>query len=510
MIPAHRKIAYGSLIKIVLDKNMFFRVFLPLLLLATAVVYTTISYDLWYELGKNQACPTKQSNSVEDQIEPPGSASNYYNEKMDRNYREYMYSWHRCIGDTIGKHPCKFRSCMFQNVCYDGNSEGVLTYYAHPKNDISHESEVSSGTMVPYERMTRTIFGKIVRSDHRSSVREFKMNIVRGSIPVEKVYWAHDKAHSLAKSPKRKIVTVLNDYFIPETWSHLLMDNIFPIYRLLSMFGFKEAIVEPLHFSNPCSVKCHECDFNEKNVAKWMHLLNGGKFQLQRLQEKYSFASKNNSICFPLVASGLSLFSDHGLGSSHHGRHLEFPDWNLWGISEPVWSFRELTFKRMGLDPKLSFSNKLHDVVLWQKGSQSVNPGIGVSRWFLEIRRYLDTEGCGMGAKVPCSVSTMTMEKLRIREQMQHIGSTKVAISEVGSTSYGAIWLPRGATLILLHMPGAKYDYYFWSNIAYITVRFVEIPSKSATHASRQEFIERVCQAVLSGIYRFEQRSLKY
>ena len=53
MIPAHRKIAHCSLIKILLDKNMFFRVFLPLLLL-TAVVYTTISYDLWYELGKNQ------------------------------------------------------------------------------------------------------------------------------------------------------------------------------------------------------------------------------------------------------------------------------------------------------------------------------------------------------------------------------------------------------------------------------------------------------------------------
>ena len=70
---------------------MFFRVFLPMLLLATVIVYTTISYDLWYELSNNQACSTtpNQSISVEDQIKLFGSPSNYaIEEKESHNFNK--------------------------------------------------------------------------------------------------------------------------------------------------------------------------------------------------------------------------------------------------------------------------------------------------------------------------------------------------------------------------------------------------------------------------------------
>ena len=60
---------------------------------------------------------------------------------------------------------------------------------------------------------------------------------------------------------------------------------------------------------------------------------------------------------------------------------------------------------------------------------------IGDDWWFLEIKRYLDSKSCSVRAELPCNASKMMMEKLEVREQMLHISSTKVAISEVGSTS---------------------------------------------------------------------------
>lgn len=183
---------------------------------------------------------------------------------------EETYSWYRCVGDhrAASLPPWRFRSCHFKNVCYDGNAAGTLTYYAHNLDDVV-EAELSSGTMVP------------CGNDGRANVDEYKMNIVRKAVRPDEIVWAHD-------GNDKGIVTIPANYFIPSVWTHLLMDNVYPMYRLLELFDMTTATVEPMWLSDPCRGGYRDgCQFSDGRFNHdWIKIMTRGQFSLARLQEK--------------------------------------------------------------------------------------------------------------------------------------------------------------------------------------------------------------------------------
>lgn len=366
------------------------------------------------------------------------------------------YSNHRCVGEIVGDEPWKYRSCEYHNICYDGNSQGTLTYYAHPADDAT-SADLSCGSMAPYQ------------PDHRVSVVEIPVNVVRSVTPAT-AFWP-------SSCRNFSTVTVLNNYFMPMVWSHLLMDNIFPIFRLLHMFGHHRKLVEPLFMSNPCKKNCKDCTFHRVHMS-WMHTLTNGRFSVQRLQEKYAAATAQSPVCFNTLVVGLSLFSDHGEGLSEHGRALHRPDVALWGIGEHVSRFRKATMSRFGARNVLGA--RARDVILLRKGKSNYS---GTRVNMTTVRTFLQLNLKNV------SIKEVTLEEYSIKAQMELMAQSKVVISEHGSTAFAALWLGKDATLILLHESmNEKLDFYFWKNLNEIRVKYVFY---NGTNKALQEIIQK-------------------
>ncbi len=385
--------------------------------------------------------------------------------------RNALYSWFRCVGDSrAASVPVwKYRSCHFKNVCYDGNAAGTLTYFASPDDDVV-ESDLSSGTMVPYE------------TDARVNVDEYKFTVNRdtgnGAVMQSKsVMWAHSETQG-----QERTVLVPANYFIPAVWTHLVMDNLYPIYRVLELFGLEYATVDPVWLSDPCRSGYRDgCQFSDTRFnPQWIQLLTRHRYNLSRLQDVYApRRSEVNStypkyVCFTNVVTGLSLFSDHAFGDSGHGRNLNKPDWPVWGTGSHLWRFRLHTMRAAGIAAPQSLSGRCSagnaDIIFLRKGSKTWSPNaldpapaVAALRQALGARNYTNV----------IINDTVYLERMTLREQMEIMAHAKVVVSQVGSTAYGAFWLGHDASLVLIER-GELLDYYFWSNLPYIHTKYVK------------------------------------
>ena len=348
------------------------------------------------------------------------------------------YSSASCVGTTYtrGK-EWMYRSCYFQNVCYDGNNKSQLIFFVDPLDDWSHPSELSVGSMVPY--------GK----DGRAPVREQAV-IFRGDtqIPPDAV-WPHGE---------EQVITSLMNWFIPSVWSHLLMDNIYPIYRLLDIFLLNTSLeVEPLIMENPCP-SAEECGTTSKFYRpQFTELLSPKhRWPLLPLSEKYE---DEELVCFEHVVVGPSLFTDHMFGASGHGRIHGSPDWTNWGIGGTMSRFREFIVRRAGVDP---YAPRLYDVVFLSKGKLAwIKNHIDLSPI---VRKFNKTSG---ELRV---LSGVRMENMTLSDQIELAVRSKVIVAQEGSTSFGALWMQPGSTLIIVGTQGL--DAFLWNNLSHLRVRY--------------------------------------
>uniref|UniRef100_A0A7S0MTM7 Uncharacterized protein n=1 Tax=Pyramimonas obovata TaxID=1411642 RepID=A0A7S0MTM7_9CHLO len=412
--------------------------------------------------------------------------------RVSRIASSQRHSWYRCVGETGGDTPWKYRSCHFKNVCYNGNPQGSLTYFAH-LNDDAVASEMSSGSMIPYEPVNEPV-------DPRSVVRKIEVEVVCGGIDERTVTWAHDDKNE-------RVVTFGNDYFLPAVWTHLVMDNLLPMYKLLVLFGHAEAVVEPLWLNDPCPAWSYSgCNLSSPRFNHdWVSLLSDGKFELARLQDKYNQSTQENPVCFSDFMTGLSLFSDHGFGHSGHGRWLSTPanpltrlphnDWNVWGISDIMWRFRLFTMKRAGIanPSKVKPTDGTNDVAFVTKGEKSWSDNRIVLDEYVS---YLNRTTAALPRNIRIQ-GPVTLESEELHQQMLFAATTKVIVTQYGSTSYCGIWLPPGGTLIILHTADTKFDFNMWTNLAYIHVKYILAENST----------QSVTQAVLAGLWRYRQRN---
>ena len=372
--------------------------------------------------------------------------------------------------------------------------QGSFTYFAHDVEDVEVE-ELLSGTMIPF------------LEDYRSNISSLDFNIIREPIRrgnqtsdlrsprVANFLFFAGEVTGLHEGQDRRIVTVVNNYFAPDIWSHFLMDNVFPIFRLLKLFerdDFSRLVVEPLFISNPCPHKLkRECAFSE-HTAPWMDILTNKQFDIEQLQKKYANATSERPVCFRKVFTGLSLFSDHGLGASGHGRNLQFPDFNLWGVGADLLAFRDRVFRHHKLADAF-FGSKLKDIVFLRKGTKHIHKDGShhieiISSWFERAKCHFSNQ----------TVESVVLENLDIRSQIETAARSKVIISQEGSTAFGALWLPPGSTLVILHENiYQKLDYYLWTNVLHFHVVFLHIAFLD----------ERFIPVVAGGLYRFDRQS---
>jgi GDP-mannose transporter len=394
-------------------------------------------------------------------------------------------SWHRCVGRTAGPTPWRLKSCHLKSVCYDGNAAGELTYFADPLEQVT-EADLSSGTMAPY-----------VASDSRSKVREYKVRLLRQAIP-EGVHWLRRES---LQSPRRVLVPA--NYFLPAVWTHLVFDNLLPTYRLLETFGLdpEEVDVHAHWLQYPCDPSYHDgCDFSDRRYnPKWVQLMSTRlDVRFTQLQEAYNW-TKGQWACFEDVVTGFGLFTDHGEGWSGHGRDLNQPVWTNFGSSASWWNFREWTLERAVLHARFARdpvrTGPWYDVLFLRKGNSTYNANAMDLDPIVRALVHQLNETSDPVLRNVTIAPAVFLEKYSLVDQMTLVSKAKVVISQVGSTSFGAFWLPRGSSLVLLHT-NEQLDFYFWDNIAWIDARFMLYRDTS------EATLQGIARAVISGLWR--------
>lgn len=369
------------------------------------------------------------------------------------------YSQSKCVGSTKSNdRSWLYRSCHLQNVCYDGNPKSQLIYYKSPQDDITAD-QLSVNWMVPYI------------GDGRSPIFEQKVTVIEDTLIPKNALWPHTE----------DVVTVLMNWFIPSVWSHLLMDNIFPIFRLMEIFSLDtDTTIEPLYLENPCPTS-PECGLTGKQYKPNLtSLLSYGKWPLLQIKEKYN----NVTVCFEHVLVGPSLYSDHGFGDSQHGRIPSKPDWLNWGIGGTMLNFRNFILNRASISLELTVE---YDVVFLQKGSLAwINNQLDLSQLITLFKNSAVNNPLRI-------LDDVRLENMTLRNQILLASKTKVIVAQEGSTAFGALWLPPGGTLILIG--NEELDYYFWNNVAHLRTRFLRLQN-----------IHGIIKAIWSGLESFGKK----
>jgi hypothetical protein len=293
--------------------------------------------------------------------------------------------------------------------------------------------------------------------------------------------------------------TFLTNFWRAGVWSHLIMDNFFPMFRLMKIFGLNadEYVFEPLASKDMCEAP-HGCPIQgnlfsdewislfTKNSSTWTRTPNSvGALTLMKKYEKET--NGIGLLCFSNFFVGLSVLTDHGTDVSNHGRDHR-PEWPLWGIGDVLWEFRSHVFK---LAKVSSTAPIIRDLIVLKKGTKShITIGDnGASAYEALLERLF-----ALYPHLADRTKLVTMENFPIKDQIEHMASSKVAFSITGSTSFPSMWLPKGGTVVLMmREKDQRLDASLYGNLGYVDSYYYNM-----------EDIGGMIAAIVSGIERFD------
>jgi len=165
--------------------------------------------------------------------------------------------------------------------------------------------------------------------------------------------------------------------------------------------------------------------------------------------------------CFSDLVMGIGLLTDHGFDYSIHGRvrHQIARDTQLVGSGGMLWRFRNTYLTRAGLIADTQASRSLLVVSRAQ----------GPPRKRYNLHRVADRVQQKLHLH---TMSDVDMAELSMVEQMRLVRDSTVMISQTGGGSMISMFLPRGATLVLV---GTEFlDSAYHTNMAHYHTRFVK------------------------------------
>jgi hypothetical protein len=215
------------------------------------------------------------------------------------------------------------------------------------------------------------------------------------------------------------------------------------------------------------------------------------------LEEISDFHQKQNLtqsklLCFSNVLVGTGLLTDHGRDRNRHG-------WLLDEVSETMVDVHNIGRGDIYLDYrnelwKRAFIN--HTVEL----NSSVDILINVKRKFFnqddrkfdasreDINRYVEHIHEDFNDLNVLS-SEVDLSTMKFTDQMLLLNRTKVFITPPGGSSFSALFLPKGSTIIFVYKknsPRKHLDKVFWNNLSYVYTRWIEIDNMLNMTLSRE------------------------
>lgn len=404
-----------------------------------------------------------------------------------------------CVGENFDENRSwLYRSCEYTTFCLD-LERGEFVVYPE-ETPVSLPQFWWSSTQMNDKNQTSVAGGSQPKSWFPVIAQEQKQ--MKTHIGRYQPRIRYKKKH-IPTSYYYMNATFLPFYRHPASYrnpGHLLWDDFLPLYTLLDMFDrTDEEHLALAHMLRPTTKEFEEPIPPFDIFSKFLPLMIGSdnaekqevelsKIGSQKLKLKNpSSEHSTNIVCAKAGLTGGGLFSDHG----EHRWHGQWPSdrklpHNL-GRGGLLRRYRSFLMQHIGVDPQEA--PKPGRVVISQSSSsKSWRANLTFSDYIEELDNQ---NGNGDIEVIPLEMSSMSL-----KEQIEITSTASVYLTAVGGGSATAMFLPKGAHLILFYNPNQYLDWDFWNNFPHLNVHWIGMWRENRTgpmiHTYPKRFVELV------------------
>ena len=240
---------------------------------------------------------------------------------------------------------------------------------------------------------------------------------------------------------------------------HLVWDDFLPIYTLLSMFHFldgdqiKYNLLPLRHVLQDgerglwasCDVREEKNVICSKMIRKFWPLLVG-------LDSVYNYTTNvdalfhentkgsSDLICSKHGAAGLGSLTDHGLNKGHGWEQSDYKEVHNIGRGLQLYQFRNFMLRNMKMDPLQPVEEPFR-IIFSEKSSDIFIRNMNFERQIDLVKQRFPT----------AKVENYTMKELSLQQQLDVTYRTSIYISLCGGGAVTAMFLPKGASVILYY-----------------------------------------------------------
>ena len=414
-----------------------------------------------------------QQQSINQETDRPAMVGTWNGLPLYPSVGERPQSSTHCIGETWNEHGMAphYRSCHYTNsLCLDQNTQELVLLVEG--DDSKNQSNMA------------VMMGHTIRQNLEAS-------------------W----------SPKIKSIrNISNDavVFLPESilWlpfyseqpnvmnvGHLLWDYFLPFYQLSTMFFVDKSPITTM-FPLTLDPNCHKTSKCHATLSKFLPTIGMEALSsfstlnesIVELRSTDSEQSPPNYVCARHAAVGIGMLTDHGF--QKHGQLIEdYQTVHNVGKGSILWGFRNFILKNMNVkQQRLSMP---YQVTISIHSSNNPHRNLDFADEIRALQNsFLPTE---------VTIQAVEMGKLSLQAQLEWMQTTTVWISVMGGAASTALFLPRGASVILYYdsehdlvrgstakkaMP-TMMDWDVWNHASHLRLHWMPIPPQSSNDTKK-------------------------
>jgi len=385
----------------------------------------------------------------EGQTKPEKTPDGFFNNIPVYYQNKAIHSTVSCLGENFQEDAWKFRSCKYRNLCFNLQDKDFVIF--------------QSKEQLRFERLA-TNQGNFT---HSSSV--FHLNLSIGGINPK---WRDKSQTQLKWRPRvvKKELTGGHYEFHPNTvWvpyhsfagynvGHLVWDDFFPIFKLLSIFSFvdNDSVLNYQLLMSLIELKMWgTCDWNPKNTLSCAEMF--PKFlPAMGLTNETGFSATNRTIfstadgsvpkskyvCSPHGVAGIGTLTDHGF--KLHGWNLEdYKTTHNVGRGKIFYDFRNFMLRNLDLPVRSEPLSPPYKIVFSKFSSKTKGRVKGFGKQIDILKKNLKQEYV--------QVDSYRMSFFSLREQARYASEAAVFVSCVGGGAVTATFAPRGSSVIMFY-----------------------------------------------------------
>ena len=422
-----------------------------------------------------------------------------------------------CVGDNFLFHSAwLYRSCQYRNLCWnDGewvlyrdsdDPSSPLDPMYHPKNDNDDNSDDYRGGAV-YARSSTT-FNSTFLTVSATGATPY-------SAREKKYVWSPKvKRKSSFSSTKQKSIQQHDMVVIPilitpggdkKSTMLLLMDTLFPIFNLVTMFGWESSsnnndniTIVPLDPENCVDTEdsSSNCKRLKEYIEKWM----GYRFLV--LDNTNATSSSSSSFCASHGAAGIGMLTATGL--SRRGHHVkDFSKIRNTGRGPLLWDFTRLILKnqfhtiRHRTAASTATMMTVVQVAVEQQSNDMLHSTTNISFLCESLKQSLDLATTSIHDVLIADDDTTDNDTILSIAANSNIW---IATAKDEYNTWPAMFLPRDSTLILLYdetqqvtvgkqrqqkRPPVMQDFDVWNHMSHLKVHWLSLQNNNHDNSSQ-------------------------